>query len=160
MSLFIYDVIVKRVCLYKDYRPIVRVTGSHKTFVFGVLSIDNKQLFRQYDKFDSQTFLKYLKELHKKFPKMILFMDKAKQHTSKKVIEYIERNSNTIKVILFPTASPGFNTVEEYWRQGEKDLFYSTFYTNFKDMRRSIAEYYRTKRFNLDIVMYLTREVL
>ena len=78
---------------------------------------------------------------------MILFMDNAKQHKAKKVIEYIERNSNTIRTILFPTASPEFNA-EECWRQGEKDLFHCRLYTNFKDMRRSIAEYHRTKRFN------------
>ncbi|GBC73880.1 hypothetical protein HRbin04_01287 [archaeon HR04] len=160
-SVFIHDVIVKRVWIYKDYRPIVRVTGSHnKTFVFGALSIDGKQLFRQYNKFNAYTFLKYLKELHKKFHKMILFMDNARQHKAKKIIEYLEENKATITVIWLPTASPEFNAVEECWRQGEKDLFYCRLHKGFKDMRKSISKYYRTKRFNLNIVRYLTREAV
>ncbi|GIU71234.1 MAG: hypothetical protein KatS3mg003_0736 [Candidatus Nitrosocaldaceae archaeon] len=160
-SIFVYDVIVKKVWIYKDYRPIVKIIGSHnKTFVFGSLSIDNKQLFRQYDRFNTNTFLKYLKELHKKFHKMILFMDNAKQHKAKKVIEYLDKNKDTITVIWFPTASPEFNAVEECWRQGEKDLFHCKFYNKFIDMKRSISEYYRTKRFKLNIIRYLTREAL
>ncbi|MGB8025733.1 MAG: hypothetical protein WCF06_15620 [Nitrososphaeraceae archaeon] len=42
----------------KGKRPIVVTTGSHqKTCVFGVLSIDGRQLFRRYDTFDRYTFI-------------------------------------------------------------------------------------------------------
>ena len=44
-----------------DKRPIVTVTGSRKrTIVFGSLSLDGKQLFKQYDEFNSNTFVDYL----------------------------------------------------------------------------------------------------
>ena len=40
-------------------RPIVTVTGSHqRTCVFGTITIDGKQLFRQYDVFNQYVFLK------------------------------------------------------------------------------------------------------
>lgn len=55
---------MKSVWAYRDCRPIVKVTGSHqRTCVFGALSMDGKQLFRQYDEFNASTFLAYLKEL-------------------------------------------------------------------------------------------------
>jgi hypothetical protein len=55
-------------------RPIVTVTGSHqRTCVFGTITIDGKQLFRQYDVFNQYVFLKYLKELQRKFRKLLLF---------------------------------------------------------------------------------------
>ena len=38
--------------------------------------MDQKQLFRQ-DNFNTETFLDFLKEIHHKFPKCYLFMDKA-----------------------------------------------------------------------------------
>jgi hypothetical protein len=64
-------------------RPIVTVTGSHqKTCVFGTITIDGKQLFRQYDLFNQYVFLKYLKELQKNFRKLLLFIDRAAQHHS------------------------------------------------------------------------------
>ena len=46
------------------------VTGSHdKTILFGVLSNDgNKQLsIQQYNRFDGQTFIRYLEQVRKKF---------------------------------------------------------------------------------------------
>jgi len=48
----------------------VTVTGSHsKTFAFGVLFLDGKQLFRQYESFDSYSFIAYLEDVKKKFRK-------------------------------------------------------------------------------------------
>ena len=64
-------------------RPIVTVTGSHqKTCVFGTITIDGKQFFRQYDVFNQYAYLNYLKELQRKFRKLLLFIDRAAQHRS------------------------------------------------------------------------------
>ena len=58
--------------------------GSHsKTIIFGVLSLDGKQLFRQYDRFDSHSFITYLEETRRRFKKFIMFVDRAAQHKSK-----------------------------------------------------------------------------
>ena len=68
-----YDYVVRRkkwISLGK--RPIVTVTISRKrTIVFGSLSFDGKQLFKQYDKFNSNTFIEYLKQIQKRFDKII-----------------------------------------------------------------------------------------
>lgn len=57
-SFFFYDSLVRRVWIEQDKRPIVSVTGSHKhSCIFGAVSIEGKQLFRQYDKFNGDTFL-------------------------------------------------------------------------------------------------------
>ena len=86
-SFFFYDSLVRRVWIEQENRPIVRITGSHKhSCIFGAISLDGKHLFRQYDIFNSDTFLDYLKLIHSKFPKCYLFMDKASPHyRSKKV---------------------------------------------------------------------------
>ena len=62
---------IRKVCqIEQKKRPIVRVTGSHKhSSIFGVISMEGKQLFRQYDRFNGDTFLKYLKKIHTKFIK-------------------------------------------------------------------------------------------
>ena len=70
-SIFVHDVIVRRkLWLPKGIRPIVTVTGSHqKTCVFGMLTMDRRQLFRQYDMFNQYTFLDYLKQVKKRLGK-------------------------------------------------------------------------------------------
>jgi len=141
-------------------RPIVTVTGSHKkTCVFGTLTIDGKQLFRQYKTFDQYSFISYLRELKRKFHKLILFLDRAPQHCrSRRVKAYLERNSDAIIVEYLPKGSPELSAVEECWRQGKDDLLVSKYYPRFAKLKTAITNYYRTKRFNLNILKYLMRE--
>jgi hypothetical protein len=64
--------------------------------------MEGKQLFRQYNIFNADTFPDYLKLIHAKFRKYYLFMDKALQHyKSRKVIKYFEENKgNLIPIYL------------------------------------------------------------
>lgn len=142
-------------------RPIVTMTGSHqRTCVFGTICIDGRQSFHQYESFNQYTFLDYLKQVQKKFRKLILFIDRARQHhRSIMVKEYLKQNNDILKVIYFPKGSPEFNAIEECWRQGKYDLLVSRYYPKFEDFRRVIANYYRTRRFKLDITKYLSRDV-
>ena len=127
--------------------------------IFGILAMNGSQLFRQYDAFDQYAFIDYLKQVQRKFGKVILFTDRARQHRSKKVQEYLEKNKDCIRLVYLPKGSPEFSAVEECWRQGKYDLLVSKYYPRFTDLRKIIAEYYRTRRFNLDIARYLLRRV-
>ncbi len=84
-SIFLYDLHIRRKWIIRQKRPVVTVTGSHnKTIIFfGVISNDGKQLFRQqYNQFDSHSFITYLEEVKKKFKKFIIFVDRARQHST------------------------------------------------------------------------------
>jgi len=111
--------------------------------------------------FNQYTFLDYLKQVKKLLgKKVVMFTDRAKQHQSKKVKEYLKENNDYIRIIYLPKGSPEFNAVvEECWRQGKYDLLVSKYYPGFDDLKSSIAKYYRTRRFNLNIVKYLLRKV-
>jgi hypothetical protein len=69
------------------------------TCLFGAISMEGKQLFRQYDKFNGDTFLNFLKIIHSRFPKMLHFHGQksiSPHYRSRKVTDYIEQNKNTI----------------------------------------------------------------
>jgi transposase len=156
-SIFVHDLYIRRKWIIRQKRPIVTVTGSHnKTIIFGVLSSDGKQLFRQYNHFDSHSFIRYLEQVRKKFKKFVIFADRATQHRSKIVQEYLQRNEDSVKMEYFPVGSPEFNAVEECWKQGKYNVL-SNYYPNFQSLRHMISLYYRTRRFNLDIKKYLLR---
>ena len=59
---------------------------------------------------------------------------------------------------IFLLDSPEFNAVEECWRQGKYHIL-STYYPLFDFLKDTISYYYRTTRFNLDIVKYLMRTI-
>jgi transposase len=161
-SFFFYDSLVRRVWIDGNNRPVVRVTGSHKhSCIFGAISMKgNHQLFRQYDKFNGDTFLDYLKKIHAKFPRFYLFMDKASPHyKSKKVRQYFEQNKDTLIPIYLPTASPEFMVMEEVWNIAKRDLLVLQYYQSFADFKEKICKYLRTKRFGLDMRNYLLRDV-
>jgi hypothetical protein len=47
-SFFFYDSLVRRVWIDAKKRPVVRIIGSHEiSCLFGAVSMDSKQLFRQ-----------------------------------------------------------------------------------------------------------------
>lgn len=106
---------MRRVWIKRGKRPIVTMTGSHKhSCVFGASSLDGKQLFRQYDSFNEDTFHEYLKLVHHKFPRCFLFLDKANPHyKSEKVKKHFDEHKDSLIPIWLPTASPEFMVLEE-----------------------------------------------
>ena len=48
---------------------------------------------------------------------------------------------------------------EEIWNIAKRDLFVLKYYTSFADLKRRISQYFRTKRFNLDMRNYLLRDI-
>jgi len=83
----------------KDERPIVRITGSHQESVlFGATSLEGKQMFRQYDCwFDANTFLDYLKQIHRKnFQNVTFFWIRQSSITDQK--RYCNILINTKKI--------------------------------------------------------------
>ena len=161
-TFFFYDSLVRRVWIDEKKRPIVRMTGSHKySCIFGAISLDGKQLFRQYDIFNGDTFLDYLKKLHAKFPRCYLFIDKASPHyKSKKMLKYFEENRDALIPIYLPTASPEFMVMEEVWNIAKRDLLVLQYYQSFADFKEKICKYFRTKRFGLNMRNYLLRDII
>jgi transposase len=163
-SFFFYDSLARRVWIDGNNRPIVRVTGSHKhSCIFGaIISMEGKkQLFRQYDVFNGEAYLNFLKKIHAKFPKCYLFMDKASSphYRSKKVLKYFEENKDTLISVYLPTASPEFMIMEEVWNIAKRDLLVLKYYSSFVDLKNKISQYFRTKRFGLNMRNYLLRDV-
>lgn len=150
---------VRKVWAVKGTRPRILTTGSHKKICwFGTLSEDGRQLFRKYCTADSDSFLDYLPQLKRKFKKFVLFMDKATYHKKEaRVKKYLRQNRDCIRVRWFPSGFPESNPVEECWNQGEKDILGSKFYDSFADFEKACVNYYRTRRFKLDLYKYLCR---
>ena len=132
-------------------------TGSHRrTCLFGTVSLNGKQLFRQYDTVNGENFLTYMKKLKRRFGALLIFLDKsAPHHRNRHVRQWLRRKTNHVKVKWFPTARPELNPIEECWRQSRDIIQANRIYPTFEAMKKEISKTLRTKRFRLDIVKYL-----
>ena len=87
-----------------------------------------------------------------------IFVDRATPHHSKITKRFLAENKDTIRLEYLPVGSPEFNAVEECWRQGKYNIL-SCYYNTFDSLKEAISSYYRTIKFNLNIVQYLTRTI-
>jgi transposase len=156
-SIFIYETKIRKVWARKGTKPVILTTGSHdKTVWYGALANDGTQMFRQYPTGNCEYFLEYMEILRRKYPHMVLFIDRATYHKKDgRAKAYFRKHRKTIRIRWFPPAFPESNPLEECWRQGKDETLGSTFYQTFKEFKKATQQYYRTKRFKLDLYKYL-----
>jgi len=58
-----------------------------------------------------RTFIRFLRELHRRFGRIAVIMDNVPQHTGARVRRYIKENPD-IRVIALPVATPELNATE------------------------------------------------
>jgi transposase len=159
-SIFTYENKIKKRWAKKGSKPrIIQIGSKQKSYVFGSLSESGQQLFRQYPKCNQNYFLQYVKELKRKFSKMILYLDRAPWHkTSRKISQYLKKHQKEIIVKWLPPKWPELNPVEECWKQGKNhNRLGLKFHPTFPDFRKAITTYYKTHRFRLNLFRYLCR---
>ncbi len=141
----------------KGERITVGYNGKHKkSIVYGAITIDGRRLFRTYDKFDKETFLAYLKELHRRFGRILVITDSARQHTAFIVNDFVSQNKD-VRMLYLPTATPELSAIEEYWHQAKRDILVSEYYATFENMRHVLSQYIRTSGPRLDVMRYIGR---
>jgi transposase len=156
-SVFTWEVKTKKVWAKKGSKPRQNKTGSkQKLYLYGAVTEDGRQLFRTYKAGNSDNTIGYFKELQKKFGTIILYTDRAPWHKSKEAQAYLYKHQETIQVEWFPSGWPELNPVEECWKQGKNDDdLGKAFYPKFTEFKTAVLQYYRTKRFHLNLYNYL-----
>ncbi len=120
--------------------------GNHESLaVYGTITINGDQLFRIYKKFNGITFVEYLKELHYKYGKIALILDRASVHKSKKVKDFLTDNPD-VKLIWLPKGSPYLNMIEQCWKISRHVLLVSEYYAMFTIMNNAVSQYFGTKK--------------
>ncbi len=116
---------------------------------------NNSQLFRVYGRFNAGRFVEYLKELHWKYCKITIMLDRAPVHKSKKVKEYLV-NNRYVKLIWLPKGSPYLNMIELCWKINKYALQVSEYHAMFT-ISDAVSKYFRMTRFKLDVANYTFR---
>ena len=59
---------------------------------YGSITQNSRQFFRTHNKFNAETFLLYLKQLHKRFGKIAVILDRAPQHCAHIVKKFVKQH--------------------------------------------------------------------
>ena len=127
-----------------------------KTVVYGTLVEDGTRLMRQYGRFDGPTFVRYLKEVRRKWGRIFLVTDNASQHKHREVRKYLEEHDG-LEILYLPAATPKLSAVESVWKDAKYRLVTSEHYETLEDLTHAVSEYFRTRSIRLDIYKFLYR---
>ena len=84
---------------------VIRYGRRDRTVVYGAHAEDGIRPMRQYERFDGPTFVRYLKEVRRKWSKVLLVMDNTGQHKAKAIRKYPEEHDEV--EILYLPGTPG-----------------------------------------------------
>jgi len=104
---------------------------------------------------DSDSFIKYLEFLMKIYLSMIVVIDNAAWHRSKKTKSFVEKNKERVEIVYLPPYSPEMNPTEECWRQTRMNLTTNRSFNNIKEMQEELVEFFDSQKFKHSLLSYL-----
>ena len=103
----------------KGRRHRIHTPGKRESLTFfGCLNLKTQKFYwKKSQKGNSDQFIYFLAQLKQNNPgkTIIIILDNASIHRSKKVRRYIEKHTE-IKLLHLPTYSPEYNPVEIFWK--------------------------------------------
>lgn len=128
-------------CTVGNCRAAYTYTGSHtKAIVFGLFTIHGKGYFERHDRYTKVEFEEFLRNMSKKFGKILVILDRASQYRAKDVREVIEDIDGHVKLAHLPPGCPDLNVIEELWRQLKMNVLYDP-YVKYDKMYNDIDEW-------------------
>ncbi len=153
--------LTKKYWCNENERPTYTWKGDRRKFItYGMISVSGDKFFRSYDKFDGLTFLRYIKDAAAKYGRILVIVDRARQHKTIKLEEYIKENKDKIRIEYLPRASPQHNIMETIWLVAKRDMDHSEYYPQLEEKRVRFMEYLRTRKLPGNVIDYFKPELV
>lgn len=140
-------------------RVLVPYTGSRRKAVANApVASDGRQPCGLRQRLGAPTFVAHLKKLHKKFGRVVVFLDRATQHRAREASEFVLGCGGDVRLACLPVGTPELNVVEGLWHQ-LRWLLVGLHVPDFGDFRLVVGGLLRTVRHGLYAHTYLNRRV-
>ena len=106
---------------------------------FGALGLDGLLHHRYYDCGNTDSMIDFVNGLHDAYGKVLLVMDNASIHKSKKLMAELEKYGGDVRIIHQPTYSPDLNPVEMVWKELKRYVA-NGLYRRVEDMTGAMDE--------------------
>ncbi len=132
----------------KGSKPIQYVSGSHQNVYFFCAVSDDINYCSTAYWINENTFIKFLKNLLKRYGKTVAIVDRATYHVkSKKVKMLVKKRKGNLILWLLPKRLPELNPMEQGWKSARKNVTYKLFKSKKKlgyAVKRHIQKEFKT----------------
>lgn len=134
----------------------MHVNGSRQnTNVYGAYTFDGRFHYKFVEKQLAITTVKFLERLRKIYKKIVFVLDRARWHTAKHVMEYVEKTKGNVQLVFFPKTSPDANPVEECWRQTRNVVTANKAFSSTTKLKEALRKEWKRQKFKHKCINYL-----
>jgi transposase len=136
--------------------PEVIATGKRGKFnVLSIVTPEGKMQFSvEADNIDSDIYIAFLEQLLAERERLlILFVDRASFHTSKKVREFHRANRHRVRIYFLPHYAPEHNPAEQLWGEIKDKHIRRQPVKNKRDLKKRLYSALRTVQHKADRIL-------
>lgn len=126
-----------------------------KVNVFGIYDQDRRFNHMYAERQNSDSFIEFLKFILQIYSHMILILDRAPWHKSRKTKQFLEENEDRIQPVFLPPCTPEANATEECWKQTRRNVTTNRYFNDKEEMQKELTEFFDTHKFNHNLLSYL-----
>ena len=97
----------------------IKPFGKTRT-CFAALGADGLLHHRYYERGNTDHMIEFVQSICEKYEKVMLVMDNASYHKSKRLMDHIKKYGGNIRIVYQPPYSPDLNPVEMVWKELKK----------------------------------------
>jgi transposase len=132
----------------EEKNPVVKHAPTRKSVAYfgGVRIRDGKFVSCQFDLFDAESFLYFMKMLlreRKRGKKILLILDNAKYHHAEDLNSWLWANRKRIQLFFLPPYSPELNPIERVWKITRKLCTHNQYFETLEELTEIVDEQFK-----------------
>ena len=139
-----YQAIMKSWFLKGQQRSI-KTYGKHEGVkLVGCLDYETGKVYvEEHKKYDAKTFLSFLKNILKQYPKgkIVMILDNAKIHHAKLIQPFLKENSERLELVFLPAYSPKLNCIEKLWKWLKDSVINNVFFHSVSEIKNAVKKF-------------------
>jgi transposase len=121
-------------------KPVALIKHTRDYFYVMLARSRRKILAAFYCTVNQRKIIRFLKELLRHYPRLVVIMDRGPGHRGPLLKAFLRRNRKCLRIIYFPTHSPELNPVEQCNKEIKKPL-HNRYFSTLPAMRQAVKRF-------------------